>query len=384
MKQFSNNIHKFLQPRQPARLYSTASNWPHRTTPFSRHCTHFLSRNAQAASLIRHPALCSLRASTRTIMHYAQVQAFGEAPQFLEGPDLPAPAANQLRIKVQASAVHRLVQMRALGKHFSAPSAPIDPSSDGVGIDEATGQAYYISSFAAPTFAEYTNVDRTRLVAIPKGANPITVAALTNPVMSSWMALAERVHDLPAKSSVLVLGVTGTSGRAAIPVARKFGAAKIIGAARNEKALQTLVAEKSIDQYIVLGSDTLAADVAALGHVDVILDYVYGATAAVVLNALQTGTDAETQYVNVGTLGQDDSITLDAATLRSKRLTLTGSAPGSYSLAAMGKQMGAIVALAASLPKPAEVVPYPLSKVAEVWNTDEARKKRLVLLPGEQ
>ncbi|CAK7200673.1 hypothetical protein SEUCBS139899_003371 [Sporothrix eucalyptigena] len=316
-------------------------------------------------------------------MHYAQVQAFDQPPQYLEGPDLPAPADGQVRLKVLASAVHRLVQMRAKGQHFSARTAPLDPSSDGVGIDEATGQIYYIGAFAAATFAEYVNVDKNRLVPIPAGADPIAVAALTNPVSSSWMALSERVKDLPSKFSVLVVGVTGTSGRTAIPVARQFGAGKIIGAARNEKALQALVADGSIDKYIVL-DDKLADATAALGHVDVILDYVYGNATATILTALQTGTDVETQYVNIGTIAQDESITLNAQTLRAKKLTLSGSAPGSYSLAAAVQQIPGIVALAATLPKPADVVPYPLSEVARVWDTDEARKKRLVLLPWGQ
>ncbi|CAK7230990.1 hypothetical protein SCUCBS95973_007760 [Sporothrix curviconia] len=320
-------------------------------------------------------------------MHFAQVQAFGQAPQYTKGPDLPAPAANQVRLKVLASAVHRLVQARAAGKHFSATSVPLDPSSDGVGIDEATGQIYYVSMFAAPMLAEYANVDKARLVPIPAGADPITVAALTNPVSSSWLALTERVRDLPANFSVLVLGVTGTSGRTAVPVARKFGAGTIIGAARNEKALQALVADGSIDKYIVLSGEgnALGKATAALGPVDVILDYVYGTATATVLNALQTNADgAPTQYVNIGTIAQDETITLNAQTLRSKNLTLAGSAPGSYSLASAGKQVPGIVALAATLPKPADVVPYALSEAARVWDTDEARKKRIVLLPWGQ
>ncbi|CAK7246283.1 MAG: hypothetical protein STHCBS139747_007910 [Sporothrix thermara] len=325
-------------------------------------------------------------------MHYAQVQAFGQPPQYLDGPDLPAPAEGQVRLKVLASAVHRLVQMRAAGKHFSATTAPLDPSSDGVGLDEATGQVYYVGMFAAPMLAEYANVDRAKLVPVPAGADPISVAALANPVSSAWLALTERVRDLPASGfSVLILGVTGTSGRAAVAVARKFGAGTVVGAARNEKALQALVADGSLDKYVVLGSgagadaDALGKAAAALGPLDVILDYVYGAATAAVLNALQTRPDGPpTQYVNIGTVAQDENIALNAQTLRAKNLTLAGSAPGSYSLASAGKQLPGIVAMAGSLPTPADVVPYALSEVARVWDTDEARKKRLVLLPWGQ
>lgn len=294
---------------------------------------------------------------------------------------MPAPTGNQIRLKILAAAVHRLVQMRANGQHFSATSAPLDPSSDGVAVDESTGQVYYVGTFAAPLFAEYANVDKARLVPIPAGKDPVTVAALANPVSSSWMALKTRIEEPPKDFSVLIIGVTGTSGRTAIYVARKFNAGTIIGAGRKEAALQALVKEGLIDKYLVL-DDTLGAATTALGHVDVILDYVYGKAAEAVLNNLQPGA-TKTQYVNIGTIAQDESITLNAQTLRSKNLALSGSAPGAYTLAAAGKELAAIVDMAASLPKPADVVPYPLSEVARVWDTDEARKKRLVLLPGK-
>ncbi|OAA62857.1 Alcohol dehydrogenase superfamily, zinc-type [Niveomyces insectorum RCEF 264] len=318
-------------------------------------------------------------------MHYAQVQAFGEPPQYLEGPDLPVPAAGQIRVKILAAAVHRLVQMRAAGQHFTARSTPLDPSADAVGVDEATGTVYYIPVLSGALFAEYANIDAAQLVPLPAGADPVTVAALANPVSSAWLALTERVVNVPNNFRVLILGVTGTSGRAAIRVARHFGAATVIGAARNEAALQRLQADKAngIDEYVVLRSpvaDTAAA-FAALGHVDVVLDYVYGAAAATLLDNLQTGAEQETQYVNIGTIANDETLPLRAQTLRSKRLRLTGSAPGAWSVAAMARQVKGIVEMAATLPKPEDVVPYPLADVTKVWNTDEARKKRLVLLP---
>ena len=122
-------------------------------------------------------------------MYAAVVNDWKSPPTYTEVPDLPAPGPSQLRLKVLGAAVHRLVQMRAAGVHYSAKTLPVDPSSDGVGLDEATGKIYYIGSFAAPTFAEYANVDKVRLTEIPAGSDPIAVAALTNPVTSSWMAL---------------------------------------------------------------------------------------------------------------------------------------------------------------------------------------------------
>lgn len=71
---------------------------------------------------------------------------------------------------------------------------------------------------------------------------PEVVAALGNPTMSSYMAFKHRVSHLKPGFSVLILGVTGASGQISVQVARLFGAAKIIGAGRNEIVLEQLKA----------------------------------------------------------------------------------------------------------------------------------------------
>ncbi len=309
-------------------------------------------------------------------MHAIQVTSWTSPPVYTTVPDLPAPGPSQIRLKILAAAVHRLVQARAAGKHFSATTLPLDPSSDGVGVDEATGQLYYIATFAAPTFADYANVDRARVFPIPAGADTVAVAALANPVSSSWMALRERVVNLPAGFSVLILGVTGTSGKAAVQVARALGAGRIVGVARNEAALRAL---DGLDSYVVQRDPVESSDFAAAGQVDVVLDYVYGRAAAALLAALKT--ERETQYVNIGAVGNDETLPLPAQVLRMKMLRMTGAAPGSWSLAALGREMPAMLEMAGGMARPADVFTRPMADVGAVWDTEDARKKRLVLVP---
>ncbi len=308
-------------------------------------------------------------------MRLAQVTSWGAPPTYGEAPDLPPPGPSQVRLKMLATAVHRLVQMRAAGKHFSATTLPLDPSSDGVGVDEATGTVYYIGAFAASCFAEYVNVDRTRIFELPAGADPVSVAALTNPVSSSWMALKERVVDLPDRFSVLILGVTGTSGRAAVPVARAMGAGRIVGVARNEAALKGI---EGLDGYVVLKEPVDQTDFSAVGQADVILDYVYGKATSALFVALKT--ERETQYVDIGSMGGDETIILPAQLLRSKMLRLTGSAPGSYTIPSMMRELPAMLTLAGGMARPPDVYTRPLADIESEWTKEDARKKRLVLI----
>ncbi|KAL2128029.1 hypothetical protein VTI74DRAFT_9828 [Chaetomium olivicolor] len=229
-------------------------------------------------------------------MKVARITSWGSAPEFISAPDLPAPSPTQLQVKVVAVAVPPLVRGRAIGKHPSARDAslPFDPSVDGVVQDEATRDLYYVSPMAASLFAERANVERQQLVKLAAGADPIAVATLVNPVGSSWMAL--RCRALPGSyegATVLVLGATSTSGRAAIIVARSLGASRIVGMSRSE---DTLAAVEGLDARAVLREPfTLPSDV---GPVHIILDFVGGRAAVGVLQSAEVEPGKDLQYIH--------------------------------------------------------------------------------------
>ena len=233
-------------------------------------------------------------------MKGARVTAWGQPPVYMDVPDIPAAAPNEIQLKVVAVGVPRAVQGRASGLHYSSKTQPLpfDPSIDGVGLDEATGDLYYatLGPKGGPSmFNERVNVAKAQLVKLEQGADPINVAGLTNAVASSWLALRSRVLGEVKGRTVVIVGATGASGRAAVTVARSLGAARVIGMARNETKLAEV---EGLDVRVVLSDPVvLPSD---LGTVDIILDYVGGRAAVGVMSAAEVAPGQNLQYIHIG------------------------------------------------------------------------------------
>ena len=88
------------------------------------------------------------------------------------------------------------------------------------------------------TMAERTVIELDRSVVLPAGVDPVQIAAAMNPAMSSWVALRRRI-DFQRRQRVLVLGATGNAGRMAVQVAKRFGAAQVIAAGRDDGPTRT-------------------------------------------------------------------------------------------------------------------------------------------------
>lgn len=86
------------------------------------------------------------------------------------------------------------------------------PGIDAV-VRDAEGTLYYahLADTTLGTMAQRTIIDQQWAVALPDDADPVTVAAAVNPVLSSWVALRNRINFKPG-SRVLILGATGSSG----------------------------------------------------------------------------------------------------------------------------------------------------------------------------
>jgi NADPH:quinone reductase-like Zn-dependent oxidoreductase len=306
-------------------------------------------------------------------MHAAQITVWGNPPAYAAVPDLPAPSDDQLQLRVLATAIHQLVRARATGSHYTAPSLPHLPGVDGVGEDVATGKRYYFFAMVTGSFAEVVNVPKTAVWEIPGGADPVTVAALVNPGMSGWMALSSRTTALPKDFTVAILGATSASGRLAVDVARAHGAAKVIGIARNASALDKM----KLDGRVVLGAET---DWSALGQVDVVLDYIYGAAANDLLAALPPYR-SEVQFVQIGMVSGTTEIPLSGPLLRSKRVTLRGAGPGAWTMQEFNQEAPAIIKLVASLDRGDGIVVKKLAEAEAAWGDKSLASKRVVFVP---
>jgi NADPH:quinone reductase-like Zn-dependent oxidoreductase len=308
-------------------------------------------------------------------MRAITIEKWGDAPTFT--PSHPSPSfssTDTVTLKVLAAGLHQLVRGQTTGTHYTTKSAkmPYIPGADGVG-ETSDGKRVYFSSIASGgAFAETITVPKTMVTPIPEGANPVLIAGLVNPGMSSWMAFAGRVYpELPKDFTVVITGVTAISAKVAISFARQHRAGKIIGVARNKKEMDAI---DGLDERIVLANDPAETDFSSLGDVDLILDYLYGSAIVALLNQLNSS--VPTQFVQIGTVAGQD-IALPGAVLRSKNITIRGAGPGAWPMSSFGKELPALLEAVGKLPDMGLTVRM-LEDVETAWAN---KRERTVFVP---
>lgn len=300
----------------------------------------------------------------------------------MRAPDLPPPSPTQLQLKVVAVGVPKVVRARALRKHISAFQAPLpfDPSLDGVGLDEDTGNLYYIAIKPSARgggvlFAERANVDRSQLVRLEGGVDPIAVAALVNPVASSWLALRCRATGGCEGRTVLIIGAASASGRAAVAVARELGAARIVGMSRSQDTLDQVA---GLDDRVVL-REPLSLP-ASIGPVHIILDYVGGIISTRAMQAIEVPPGEDVQCIVVGDLSGETDVTVPDLVNR-KPLRIMGSGMGAWSMQDLERETPGMINATAKMKRPDNIIIKPLADVQSVWESEDVKGKRLVLVP---
>lgn len=287
-------------------------------------------------------------------------------------PSPPAPSSDQVTLKVLAAGLHQLVRGQVTGTHYTTKTAvlPYVPGADGVGVTPE-GQILYFNSIAqGGAFAESITVPKSVTTPIPSGADPVQIAGLLNPGMSSWMALKTRTEGLRSGFTVVIVGVTAISGKVAVHFARSLGAARVIGVARNQKELAAI----DLDERIVLKDNPEETDYSSLGDVDVILDYLYGPNILALFKALKSS--VPTQFVQIGTLASQD-IALPGAILREKNITMRGSGPGAWSFPQFGKELPLLLEAVSKLPD-MDLKQRKLEDAEAAW---AAKRDRTVFVP---
>jgi len=297
----------------------------------------------------------------------AAVADYTSAPRWQDITE-PAPVDGHVPVRMSAVAMHNLARGVAAGVHYSSPAEDgFVVGVDGVGRTADGARVY----FNQPgTVAEQVYVHPAALVPIPDGLADDQAAAVMNAAMSSWMAMRVRTQ-VQQGQTVLVLGATGASGRLAVPLARHFGA-RVIAAGRNAEILQTLNADATVD---LRGSDDEIR--AALGRekIDVVIDYVWGHPAELVLESLAKRGPAT--YVEIGAMA-GGTITLPAALLRSTDVNIIGSGFGSFTAAEFLAERPAILRAAIDLGLTVDVTARPAVDIADAWSEDIGNS-RLVL-----
>ena len=313
-------------------------------------------------------------------MKAAILRESGKTPVFGDF-DVPAPRSGEELITVTASALSHVTKSRASGSHYTSPgSLPAVVGMDGVGRTQDGRRVYFVMPKAPfGGMAEKVAVRREQCVPLPDDVDDVTAAAIAIPGMSSWAAFKERAH-LVAGENVLINGATGAAGRLAVQIAKHLGAKRVIATGRDLAALEQVKA-LGADVTISLLQSPEEMETAFMEQfggegVDVVLDYLWGQSAEVlIVAAAKAGKEAvPIRFVQIGA-SSGGNITLPSAALRSSALVLMGSGIGSIPLEGMvGAIHGVMQAVVpAKLKIKTEMVP--LAKVEETWNKDSGHSR---------
>ena len=321
-------------------------------------------------------------------MKAAVVYTKGEAPKYAEFAEPIPQNENEILLSVKAVAITNLDKGKASGKHYSSENQHQNGfvvSSDAVGLLE-NGTRVYARGITG-TMAQKTIIDKNIFVPLPAGISDTIAAAMPNAVAGSAMALKFRAGIKPGET-VLINGGAGFTGQMAIQIAKHYGAKRIIVTARNEKTFQRLL-ELGADKIVSLKQDdeTIIKQIKEIHHntpIDIILDYLWGHTAEILLSALKgNGSFShKVRYVNIGGMA-GDSIQLSAGILRSADLQLSGSGLGSWSKEEVKLLFSEILPemflLASQNKIKVNIEEVNLSDIEQMWNAEVPDGKRLVV-----
>lgn len=306
----------------------------------------------------------------------------GEMPQYTDLPD-PIAQENEVVIHVKAAAIKHFDKGTASGKHYSTANTQHTATvigGDGVGL-LANGTRVF--AFGKGMIAEKAVADKNRMIVLPEGIDDATAAALPNAVAGSAMALLFRAGIQPGET-VLINGATGFTGKIAVQLAKHYGAGKVIVTGRNEASLQSLRA-LGADELISLKQDDaqLLAQLRSL-PVDIVLDYLWGHTAELLLAAFKGAGDFshKVRFVTIGSMA-GDKIELSAEILRSTDLLLAGSGLGSWTRPQVQEFFTSILPgmfrLAAAGKLVVDTETMPLTDIEKLWSMEVSGGKRLVV-----
>jgi NADPH:quinone reductase-like Zn-dependent oxidoreductase len=311
-----------------------------------------------------------------------------DMPKYVDFPDPVVQNDDEVLVSVKAVALKHLDKSRAKGTHYSTSSDQAEAKivgGDGVCLlpDGTRVYALGVSGMAA----EKAIVEKDRIVPVPAGLDDATAAALPNAVFGSAMALRFRAGIEPG-DTVLINGATSFTGRVAIQIARHYGAKRVIATGRNPQSLAELKRLGADETISVQQTDGQFTDQLRQIHqttsINVIIDYLWGHTAEMILAALK-GTGAftpKTRFVSVGSI-TGDLIQLSAANLRSVDLQLSGSGLGSWTRGQvkilLTEMLPEMLQLAADGKLVIETVTVGLKDIEKLWDATVPDGKRMVV-----
>jgi NADPH:quinone reductase-like Zn-dependent oxidoreductase len=317
-------------------------------------------------------------------MHAAMVEDFAFPPRYRETAP-PSATQGEAVLKVRAAALSNLVRSQANGSHYSsATTLPFTPGNDGVGVDADGSRVYFFSRPPFGSMAEYTVVSRSMTIPLGAEIDDAVAAALGNPGLASWGALLGRAQLEPGEG-VMINGATGIAGKQAIQVAKYLGASKIIATGRDEEVLAQLGVLGATETISLRQPEDnlLRCFKSAFSGVQVVLDYLWGPSAELILKAAaghgSPQGEPRIRFVQIGSIS-GNTITLPAQLLRSSGVELLGSGLGSLSSRQILQSLTRMFAAVTETHFAIDIDKVPLARVEEAWTRKEDGR-RIVFIP---
>lgn len=213
------------------------------------------------------------------------------------------PAAGEVRVRVEAFAVNPLDQMMRSGTSPAPVPLPharlgvegtgvidaLGPATTGLDVGDPVILTAVPDASARGSYAEYTTVPASRVVARPAGLGIREAAAIWVAYSTAYGALVEKAGMRPG-DHVLITAASGGVGRAAMQITRQIGAVPIAVTRHASRRDELLAAGAAA----VVATDE-ADFAAAVGHhtggagADIVLDLVMGPGQQDLLTAARPG-----------------------------------------------------------------------------------------------
>jgi NADPH:quinone reductase-like Zn-dependent oxidoreductase len=225
-------------------------------------------------------------------MRALSIPAAGAAPVVTEVPP-PEPRPGESLIRVARAGLNPLDLAIAAGRFY----LPV-PDPPYVAGAEVVGEVVGSSTLPAGArvwgigltggLAELATVPDAMLAPVPEGVGDELAIALGIAGLAGWMPVLDRGALVPGEVCV-VLGAGGAVGQMAVQAARSAGAARVIAVARSEAGRARALA-LGAELALPTGPDLAAALRAACPEgVDLVIDPLWGPSAAAALASLARG-----------------------------------------------------------------------------------------------
>jgi NADPH:quinone reductase-like Zn-dependent oxidoreductase len=322
-------------------------------------------------------------------MKAAVIYQKGELPHYTDMPEPIAQNDDEILVTVKAVAIKHFDKGRAAGTHYSS-EAPKENGrvigGDGVCLLPDGTRVYGMG--ISGMLAEKAIIHKDRIVKIPDALDDAVAAALPNAIIGAAMGLKFKA-DIKPGDVVLINGATGFTGRIAVQIAKHYGAKKVIVTGRNQESLDELLTLGADETISILQDDesfkARLITIHAQAPIDIIIDYLWGHTAEMILACLKGDGSFtnKTHYVSVGSMA-GDMIQLSAANLRSVNLQLSGSGLGAWTKQQVGFFFSQILPemfqLAVAGKLKLEIITMQIEHIAELWDNEVIGGRRMVIM----